>query len=614
MTTSTVSVNYDEIRTNLKQYLSGLPALQDYNFDSSTMSILLNLLAFNSYHNAIYNSLSNNERFLDSAQLRRNVVAKAKERGYTPITARGAMATIRLSIVASDQPASITVPSGTAFKTTLNNVDYTFVVPADVAISPTIDGQYTADIEIVEGIQVTHSFVVSSSNPVRYILPNPRIDSSSIRVSVRESATSSNVTQFTAASDILFVDRDTNAFFVQEADDEYLEIYFGDGVLGTAPQDGSIVSVSYRVCSGVDANGANAFSSASGTIAGYSQFTIATIVAAANGTNAETIESIKFNAPKYHSAQNRAVVPEDFVQLMRRGFGDIQAVQAWGGEDNNPPIYGTVFICAKPVVGTLFSQAKKDEMRSYIRRWAMMTHDVRIVDPTYLYVVPSVVVRFDPSKTTQTGGEVSQDIERKLQSIESAMMNKFAARYINSTTITEISKVSSAIVAVDVELAMQKRFVPNTTVSTTYQLAFNNSIYNPHVGHVGSVYSSAFTYEGKKCYIEDDGNGNIVVYYVSTANAKVVVNSTAGTVDYSNGLVVLQNLAITDFEGVELKVYAVPEQSVISAARNQLLLIADAGIKVVNDQTDSIISEVKQITTNGVSMSMYDSGVTLVTY
>ena len=610
---SVVDTDYDAIRLSLKTFLSSNEEFKDYDFNDSTMAILLNLLSYNTYYNNIYHSMVANERFLDSAQLRASVVSKAKELGYVPRSAKGASARIALQLFPADAPASLSIDKGTSFKTTFNNLDYTFSVPATTSVSIDSTGAYKINLDILEGTLVTHKFAVSSTAPVKYILPNANIDTSSIEVNIQTSLSDSTLTSFALADNIVEVNRDSKIFFVQEVDNEYIEIYFGDGVIGKQLSDGNIVIVNYRVCSGDAVNGANTFSS-SGLIAGCASYSISTVTGAEGGASTESITSIKFNAPKNFETQNRAVIANDYARLIMRDNADVQAINVWGGEENKPPIYGKVYVCAKPIIGTAFSSSRKSLLRSQLRKYNMLAVDIEFVDPTYLYVAPAIEVRYDPNGTTLSAGDISMAIEQAIQAYEETNIGTFASRFIKSNLMASVSAVSSAIKSTTINIAMQKRFVPNLVNATTYNVTFNNAISHPHDGHIGSIYSSSFTYNAKTCYFGDDGIGNMTIFYNTSSNAKVVINNAAGTVDYNTGLINLNNLVISNFSGNEIKLYAVPDKSVVKSIRNQLLLLADASVTVIDDNTDIVKNYVQQVTTAGVSTSVYDSGITLVTF
>lgn len=607
-------LDFQEIKDNLKQYLSSQSQFSDYDFSGSNMNILLGVLAYNSYNQNFYRNMALNETFISTVQLRGSAVRRAKELGYVPWSARGPEAVITIQVFPEDTPAFITVPKGTSFKTSYEDSTYSYLTLEDYTITPDDNSNYIkSGIVIREGVSVVHKYTYSSITPAPFVLKNQNADLETLVVTVQNSSSDLLTSTYTKADSIVEVKSDSKVYYISENYQGLYEVYFGDGVLGQELSDGNIISLTYLSNNGEVSNGASVFT-LNGNIGSYSSVSVTTETAALGGREKESIESIQFNAPLNYETQNRAVTYVDYRRLISREFSDVAMCSVWGGEDNSPPIYGKVFVSARPTTGTTFSSSRKTAMKLALKKYNMMSVDVEFVDPTYLYVVPDITVRYDASKTTMTPAELSQAIEVAIQSFEETQLNTFSSRFIHSPFVSKITAVSSSINSTRVDLRLQKRFVPNTSSSTAYNLTFNNPIHNPHSGHIGSVSSSLFSYQGKDCYFSDDGNGTLIVYYVSGTNTRVTVLSNAGTVDYETGLVSINSILIESFSGNELQVFVVPREMVINSVRNQLMLVSDASISIYDDNTGALKSSVQQVTTLGVDTTTYSNGVTLVTF
>ena len=595
-------INFSNIKSDLREYLRSQTTFNDYDFESAGLSYLLDILAYNTYKNAYYLNMVANESFLDSAQIRNNVVSKAKALGYTPRSYRGATATIQTTITPSGSPSSVTINKNTAFTTTIDGVTYKFVVPSAKNV-PVSNGVYSANVQIVQGEPLTHAYTVSSASPVRYIIPNENVDTTSIEVTVQQSSANSQSVLWRVADDLGTVTANSRIFFVQENENSRYELYFGDGVYGKSLTDGNIVNISYRIVAGSDVNGANTFT-ATGTVGGSSTFTITTQAAASGGANQESIASIKYNAPRFFESQNRLVTVGDFKSAILADNGDIQSISVWGGEENNPPSYGEVYIAIKPFDGAIISQQRKELIESQLSSRKIVSIDPVFVDATYLYVVPEIEARYDSTVTSLTPAEVINKVKNAVVSYETNTLGIFGTKFYYSKFLKSIDNVDNSIVGALSNIQMQKRFTPITTVATRYSLSFNNAIYNPYPGYVYVISSSAFTYAGNSgCRFDDDGQGNIRIYYMQGSN-RIYVNSSAGTIDYATGLVSINAILITNYVGDEIKVNAKPADNNVFSVRNQILLISDTDITLIDNSTDRTVATLLDVVTEGTTASL----------
>lgn len=615
-------INFDDIKTNLQTFLSNQTELGDYDYESSTMQVLLNLLAYNTYMNSYYLNMVGNEMFLDSAQIRSNVVSRAKMLGYTPRSDQGPTATIQVTVTPSDTPETITIEENTRFTSTIDGKQYIFVNPETLVINANSTGVYSGKLSVVEGRPFTFEYTVSSLNPSRYIIPADKADTRSLKVQVQESANNSNVTTYNLASNLTTVTGNSNVYFLQENEDGRYEILFGDNVLGNQLNDGNIVKLSYRTTNGNATQGANTFTS-SASIGGYTNYTISTISVARGGGNKETIQSIKLNAPKNYQTQNRAVTVKDYETLVKSSFANIQTVSAWGGEENSPPVYGKVYVSIKPTDSLLLSDDEKENVVDFLKERNMVSVEPIIINPTYVYIKPTIDVKYNPDFTSDNVGDLGTKISNAIKNYELNQLGLFKKNYIGSNLIKEIDKVSESINSVQINLNIFKTFVPTTTAATTYTINFSRSLLNitgdtvlrgispaAHPGKGLAVDSSSFTYNGvANSYFDDDGFGNVRIYYFDSSNVKVYTNRLAGTVDYNTGIIKLNNLLISAYSGDNVKIYVDPDTNDIDTVRNQILLISQARVNVYNEKLKRNTLTISEINTQGTTTNIVEDGI-----
>jgi len=611
------SINFDGIKDNLKTFLQNQTELEDYDYEASTMQILLNLLAYNTYMNSYYLNMVANESFLDSAQLRNNVVSRAKMLGYVPRSAQGPSAVVKLTITPDDAPDTISVPQNTQFRATIDGANYIFVNPEAEIISADSDGIYSTNLTIVEGRPLTHRYPVNTVNPVDYIIPNDNVDLTSLDVRVQQSTANLTVTPYSKAQDLTNVDSTSKVYYVDENIDERYEIKFGDNILGQSPVDGNIVLINYRVCSGEAARGAAAFSAVT-DIAGYSNLKVETISNASGGGQRESIQSIKFNAPKSYAVQNRAITLTDYQTIIKNTFADIQSVSVWGGEDNTPPVYGKTFISVKPKSSLLLAEDRKQTIKDYLNDKKVLAIETEIVDPTFVYVNPTVTVKYNPDLTSATAGSVADNVNQQIVNYESNQLGLFNQSFKTSELISQIYKASDAIDSININIKIRKKFVPNTTTKTTYRIPFNRSLLNLNLtvpGNGLTVTSSKFTYQGQSSsYFDDDGTGNIRIFFINQNRQKIYTNRQAGSIDYNTGLIVINNILITGYEGDSISINVDPDAQDIDSLRNQLVLISDVNLTIFDSKRAVNVINVTNVNTQGSTSNIPETGVVATVY
>ena len=585
-------LDFDTIKGNLKDYFGSQSEFTDHNFEGSAISVLLDVLAYNTYYNSYYLNMLASESFLDSAQLRDSVVAKASMLGYTPRSARGSQAYVNLNITASDNPASITVDKDTQFISTVNGTSYTFATANSTVITP-VGGNYVAnDVLLRQGVPLTFKYTVDTANTEqRFLLPNANTDIDTLVVSVQESVADTNTSVYAKATDITTVNATSNVYFINEHTEGQYRVQFGDGVLGRKPITGNIVFLNSLVTEGTDTNGANTFTAAS-TVGGYSTVSVVTANSAIGGLDKETIESIKFNAPKNYEAQNRAVTTDDYKKLVEDNVAGLETVAVWGGQDNDTPKFGAVYVSAKPAGADALSTSQKTLIKAALSNYNIVAISPEVVDPDLISLIFSLTVKYDSRKTTKASGVIAASVIDTIQSYKTNNLNKFGSIFRYSVLSKQVDVTDTSILGNLLTLTAKKGLTPSTTANNSYTISFNNAIYNPSTTYEGAVSSSTFSYTDaagttySTSYL-DDLNGIMRVYYYS-GDEKVIIANNVGTVTYSNGHVTLTSFKPDSYSGSTLDFTITPSTNDLIPVRNQLFTIANTDITVtMQDDSDT---------------------------
>tara|TARA_Y100000034_G_scaffold137029_1_gene218851 strand:+ start:3458 stop:5248 length:1791 start_codon:yes stop_codon:yes gene_type:complete len=583
-------LDFNNIRSSLKTFLSSQTNFVDYDFDGSNISVLLDLLAYNTHYNSFYLNMVANEMFLNSAQLRNNVIERANEIGYTTTSVKGAVAEITLTIVPTDTPDTISVPKNTAFTTTVDDEVLTFTTTVGHVITKSSSDTYVlSGIELAEGLPLTHEFTVDDSNPVDYILPNKNVDLNRITVSVKETAGSTTSTVYTLENDLTEVTGTSTIYFLEEAEDEKYRIYFGDDILGKSVNNGNVIVVDYHVCNTTKGNGATDFTSLA-AISGYSNITATTTTTAVGGHEIETIDSIKLNAPLHFERQNRAVTEKDYERFIMSENTDFTSVNVWGGEENDPPIYGRVYIAVNPSgTATIISDARKDLIVASLQTRNVLSIDPVVVDASFLFIVPTVQVNWNPDQTSKNAGTIESEVLNSITTYQTSDLDDFGKKFRFSSFSTAIDNTDNSIQGNMTTIKMKINIIPTVNVSSTYTIDFRNAlpssdVHDVHDGHVGTVQSTSFVLGGLTSFIEDDGNG-LLRTYTSSGGVKTIVNTNIGTVNYTTGLITLSAFAPTSVNnnGV-LSFTSASDSNDVIPSREQIIRIVDSTITTVEDR------------------------------
>lgn len=578
-------LDFEDIRSNLKTYLSSQDQFKDYSFEGSAMAVLLDVLAYNTHYNAYYLNMVANEMFLDTAQQRDSVVSRAKELGYVPVSSVGAQAEINLRITGvANTITQVTIPKNSKFTTTFDDVTYTYVNPVAEKIVAKSPGVFDGLLTIKEGEPLSHSWTVSASNPVRYILPNAGVDTTSITVSVQESASDTTLVEFYRATNITQVYSTSPIYFVEEAADRKYEVIFGSGSLGKSLKAGNIVKVDYLVNNGEETNGADTFSVDSLNIGTpYSSATITSVASnSLGGRPQETVDSIKFQAPRNYQTQNRAVIASDYERILLSENPDLQSVIAFGGEQADPAVFGKVFIAVKPFGEKFATQSRKQSIKTSISDRTPLAVDPVIIDADYTYIIPVVTTYYDVTKSALNDSAVESNVRSAISSFSVGNLGRFGNRLRFSRFVRALDDTSDGFVLNnDATIKMEKRITPNLNVAELVSLKFNNPI------RANSLASSEFTYNGFSSFLGDDGLGVVNIFRYSDSKERVDIVPGAGVIDYVSGTVTVENFLPSGFSDIELRVNCSPENLDIIPVREQILLLEseDSIINVVGEQT-----------------------------
>lgn len=519
-------LDFNLIKTNLKRFLQSQDTLKDYNYEGSALSTLLDILAYNTQYNAYYLNMVANEMFLDSALQRSSVVSHAKLLNYTPQSAAAPRAEIDL-VMSDVTDSSLTLPKFTNFLSeAIDGVSYKFVTLNSVTQNTDLANNTVTfnNLVIKQGEPVTLNFTYNSAtNPTAiFELPDANIDTTTISVVVQQSTSNSASEVYTLVSDYLALDNTTKAFFLQEGTNGNYQIYFGDGILGQALVDGNVISVSYIITSGTSATGANNFVLMD-TISGFSTSSVTPVLSATQGAEKESIDSIKYTATKSYAAQGRAVTKEDYIYLIQNNAGifPIDAVNVWGGEENDPPVYGVVFVAIKPSGGYLLTQSQKAIIQEeIIKPISVLTVQPKIIDVDYTYLVINSNILYEPKLTTLSSSQLQTQTLAAIQGFAADTLNTFNSTFKLSSLISTVQSVSPSFVTNDADIILQKRIVPNLNSPTTYTLKYGTSLRKDIFGKSISVTPSF--------QIIDTDNNNVVresVYLEETPSSTTYIDS-----------------------------------------------------------------------------------------
>ena len=609
-------LDFDGIKDNLKTFLSQQDEFTDYDFQGAGMNVLLDVLAYNTHYLGYNANMMANEMYLDSADQRSSVVSLAKQVGYTPRSASASQATIDV-VVNNASGASLTMSRGTKFTTTVDGTNYSFVNNADVSISPA-DGVYKfSNLVVYEGTYLNYKYTANTTDTdQRFIIPNDNVDTTTLTVKIQESSSDSTTNTYSLASGITNIDSTSKVYFLQEVENGRFEVYFGDGVLGQSVADGNIVILDYITCNREEANGATSFT-LSGTVGGFSNVTITTIGNAAGGNAPETIKSIKYNAPRDYSSQDRAVTADDYKVLVKSLYANAQSVQVYGGEDAATPDYGKVYVSIKAKSGSNLTEVTKTSLVQSLKSFAVASVTPVIIDPETTFIILETTFKYNSGATTKDVSTIETNVLNAISSYNTDTLEDFTGMFRYSAVGQVIDGAESSILSNITKVKMYKNITPTLNSGLKYTLSFNNAFFNPHSGHNttggGIVSSTGFKINDDSStnehFLDDDGNGNIRVYYLN-GTVRVYTSSTFGTINYTTGEIILTSAHLTSISNVDgaastiVRVTVQPDSNDIVPVRNQVLSI-DTTNSTITGSVDTIESGSSQAGTSYTTTSSY---------
>ena len=588
-------LDFDQIKTNLKTFLQAQPDLADYDFEGSALSTIIDVLAYNTFYNSFNANVNMNEIFLDTAQVRNNVVAHAKSLGYVPRSATSPFASINVTINnPAGSPSSLSMSRGTTFQTTIDGTNYTFLNLEAQTIQP-VGGVYTfSNLKVNQGTLRTQTFTVDdTSTAQKYAIPDTNVDTATLVVKVKTNSTSSDFDVYTLVTNIVDVKGDTQAYFLQEGLDGQFEIYFGDDVFGKKLDAGNVVEIEYLVTEGVSANNATVFKM-TGNVSGNTNASVTLVDKSGGGADREETDSIKFNAPLSFLSQNRVVTADDYKAIVKNNYTNTETISVWGGEEQAVPEYGKVFLSIKPAnADTLTATQKQFIKDSILKTKNLVSITPEIVDPDYTYIKLEVFFKYDPNLTSLTAGELKNAVIATITSYNNTNLKKFDGVFRASQVTTQIDATNPAILNTIMRVNVQKRLYPTIGTAKKYELEFSSPFSTNIAENASVIDSSEFVLNGFNHKMQDiktdDPNIRRVQFYRITNNQKIITTENAGTVDIAAGKVTLTNFnpaSITD-GSTYITVTGTPSSNDLAPKRNQLLQI-DLLQTTVTPQIDEI--------------------------
>jgi hypothetical protein len=604
-------LDFDQIKDNLKNYLKNQSEFNDYNFEGSSLNILLDVLAYNTHYNAMAAHYALNEAFLDSAQIRGNVVTRAKLLGYTPRSVLASRATVNIEIDATNEsvrPESLILKRGTKLTTNLSGIRYDFaLLNNESANLNSATNKYTFNnISIAQGTLKSLLYRVDNDiNNQKFQLADSDADTSTLRVRVQDNERSTSYNIYTRFESLLSVDSKAQVYYLQENPGGKYEIYFGDGITGKKPANDNIITLDYIYTHGEDANGASTFvfDDSIPQLTGSFSNTITTVSNSSGGNPPETIESIRFNAPLTFTAQNRAVTAEDYRSIILKGFANISSISTWGGEDNDPADFGTVYIAIKPLTAETLTSAEKLAIKDTVLKGKnIVSITPEIVDPNFTNLELDVFFKYNPNITDRTSVELQNVVRDVISDYNFNNLNKFDGVFRHSQLLKLIDSADPSILNSTIRPYMYKNIVAGTTdTDNVFNISFASPLYESGDSSNFLISSTAFKIStgGADHFFGDipitgSNNRQVMVYKVVDGNNITVINN-AGTIIPSSGKVSLNNFT-TSSSNTSIRITAIPNSLDIAPKRDQLINIDQAFV--------SITAQVDTISTAGSSGSI----------
>ena len=581
-------LDFADIKNNLKNFLKQQSEFSDYDFDGSGLNVLLDVLAYNTHYNAMNAHYSLNESFLDSAQIRGNVVTRAKLLGYTPRSVLSPRATVNIVVNIAGEigtiPTELTLNRGTKLNTIVGGEEFEYVVleTQQAILSGTL---YTfTNVPIAEGnIRELKYRVDNDIENQKFQLSDYNSDTSTLRVRVQSNEESSNFEIYTPFETLRGLDSTSKVYYLQENPSGYYEIYFGDGVTGFKPSNNNIVTIDYVITEGTESNGANSFSMVD-NIGGFGTISVTTVTNAAGGVEAETMESIRFNAPLTFIAQNRAVTSDDYASIIKKEFSNIDSISTWGGEDNDPPDYGKVYIAIKPLLANTLTTAEKTDITGAILKVKnVVSITPQIVDPNFTYLELDVNFKYNPNLTDRSSVELQSVVRDTIKDYNFNNLNKFDGVFRHSQLTRAIDSSDPSILNTMVRPRMFQEITPLNNADNNFSLTFSSPFYQSGISTDFVLTSTAFKINNIDHFFGDEPivgstNRKVIVYKVVNDTNVTVINE-AGIIDVLKGTIILNSFRPDTTD--KIKITVVPNSLDLAPKRDQLLSIDNNSVVIV---------------------------------
>ena len=605
---SVTEFDFDEVKDNLKVFMRNQTEFKDYDFEGSGLSALLDVLAYNTHYLGFNANMLANEMFLDSSQLRSSVVSHAKTLGYSTKSARASKAV--LNVYLNTTNTSATMPAGTVFTASVGASSYQFVTIQEVIAANIGTVIPFNNLSVYEGSFVSTRYTTDTQNvEQRFLINDNRADTTTLTVKVQNSSSDSTSTTYTLATDIAALTSTSNVYFLQEVEDGKFEIYFGDGILGNAVEDENIIILNYVVTNKGAANGASTFAN-SAAIDAVNSVNVSTVSSSAGGSEPETIQSIKYNAPLDYASQGRCVTIEDYKTYVKQLFPNTQAVSVWGGENgsynsstgvSDTAEYGKVFLSVKSTTGLNLNEVQKAQLVTDLASYTVASISPVVVDPETLNLILTVNFKYNSSATTSSSEALESLVNSTVTNYNADYLKVFNSVFRHSQFTGLVDDTDNAILSSIATVALSSLSTPNTAGSYSFTVNFGNPLYNPHSGHNevkgGVIASTGFYISGNtnEMLFDEDGAGSLRIYYL-VAGVRTYYSLDAGTVDYTTGLVSVNPVYITSVSNVDgsasaaIRMTATPSSYDIVGKRNQIIEIDTLNTVITGSQDTIAVS------------------------
>ena len=594
------NLDFDRIKADLQRYLESQNNLNDYQYTGSAINTILDAFAYVTQYNAFNANLGVNEAFLDSAQLRPSVVSHAKLLGYLPGSAQPARAVVDISLNEPPGSGPATLNQGTRFSSKIGNRTIIFVNEKTETALPDSNGEYIfKNVVLTQGSYVTDEYIYDRTTAETFELTDPNPVTSTLQVTIQNSETDNTIENFVYVKNLVDLNGESNIYFLTENRREYYEVSFGDGVIGKRPANGNIITLRYVATDVGLGNGArfgNALGGLLDNIEGSTNVSISTVQAAAGASEKEDMQSIKFNAPLSFVSQNRAVTPNDYKNLIEQSFTNIQAISVWGGEDNDPPDYGRVYISIAPKDKETLSAIDKTFIESQILKPKNIVSITPVfTDPSYTYIKLKIFFKYNPNITNLSAAGVGERIREAIRNYDSIELRKFDGVFRASQLLRAIDDAEASIINSTIRVTMTKRLVPELNVERKYEIPFGNPIFNGPQ-QVSVIRSTEFQYLSKVSVLQDAVMGSDRIIRIARSDQTTGADPSApiGIVNVDTGVVTLNSFRPESIETANqdyIEVTAIPASDDLAPQRNELL-------QILVDQVE-ITGEVDTIATGG---------------